>query len=295
MTFNTDSHFVIGRYHIRQNKPCQDHALDCTQDSGKVGIAVVSDGCSSGRHTDIGARVITCSAIRELNKTWFSPHDHRTPQFMAGAIIDSMIHSKSVLALDTDDMLATCGYALMDERGGLIHLLGDGCVAIKYTDGAIHCTTLDWQYNTPFYLVYDISSDQVDFKNIHLSHENGEKAMKITDLLIFPDGGMYDIDERFMNLTDAIKGYTRYPKDPQTIECIAIFSDGVQDFQKGESERIPVEKVVYEMMNFKNYIGEFVKRRISAQLKAFAKEDIHPGDDFSMAVIHFNNESTEYS
>ena len=100
-------------------------------------------------------------------------------------------------------------------------------------------------------------------------------------------------EKMFVPVDYAMKGYIFRLLILDTTESIAIFSDGVQDVQKDEKERIPVEKVVHEMMSFKNYTGEFVKRRVSAALKTFAKDNIHPGDDFSMAVVHFDQEEKE--
>ncbi len=291
MKFNTDSHFVIGRYHIRQNKPCQDHALDTTLEDGKVGIAVVSDGCSSGGHTDIGARVITCSAINALKNGYDPVHDD-TPRFIRGAILDRLITARSILSIKNEDMLATCGYILVNNQSGIAHLTGDGCIAIKYRDGSVHIITLDWQNNTPYYLVYAISPEQKSFEDTHVKFSSGSQAMQITDtIMVSPES--INTEKMFVPVDYAMKGYIFRLLILDTTESIAIFSDGVQDFQKNETERIPVEKVVHEMMSFKNYTGEFVKRRVSAALKTFAKDNIHPGDDFSMAVVHFDHKETQ--
>lgn len=289
MKFNTDSHFVIGRYHIRQNKPCQDHARDDSREG--LAITVVSDGCSSGGHTDIGSRVVTSSAIRVLTKHGYDPHQQDSPHYIKGAIIDNLIDSRAVLSITNEDMLATCGYVIVDKDGGFIHLIGDGCVAIKYKNGDIDFVVIDWQNNTPYYPVYSISNSYYDFVASHETVNEGKEAMKVTT------GAISSIEESMHEfytwkpVLDAIDGYILPIKSLENMECIAIFSDGVQDFQQADyAKRIPVKQVIHEMMNFKNYTGEFVKRRISAALKKFAKEDIHPGDDFSMAVIHFNHE-----
>ena len=56
-----DAHFVMGRGH----SVCQDYALATARS------AVVCDGCSSSRASDVGARVIALAAIRELRAPAF--------------------------------------------------------------------------------------------------------------------------------------------------------------------------------------------------------------------------------
>src|SRR3989344_1803041 len=64
LRFSTDHYFHIGSAHYRNGKPCQDYALSGVY--GPVACAVVSDGCSTGRHTDVGARVLTLSTLQAI-------------------------------------------------------------------------------------------------------------------------------------------------------------------------------------------------------------------------------------
>ncbi len=296
MKFNTDSHFVIGHAHIHQNKPCQDHAMHkiCGRSIASI---VVSDGCSSGNHTDIGARIITCSTIKAINGSpWNHLHDD-APGSITKHILRYATISKSSLGVDDDDMLATCSYAIINEEGGFIHLMGDGTVIIRLVGGILKIISLNWQNNLPYYLSYDISGELPNFKSEHSKINNGEIALCISESGTLHDN-LYG-KTTHIPIEEAVKGYTiKIDKSfLSVIESITIFSDGVQDFHKNpntsDRERIEMDQIVIEMTNFKGYKGEFVKRRMNAALKKLAKEDIYPNDDFSMAVIYVDHEKEE--
>lgn len=294
MNINTDSHFVIGQLHVRQNKPCQDHALDYT-DNGIVGLAVLSDGCSSGGNTDIGARIMTASALRSIKNRYFNPTADTIAASLKGAIMENMTYCKDALFATDNDLLATCSYAVMTPIGGIINVTGDGCAVIKYTNGKIAVFSLEWRNNTPYYFIYNAVDCNNSFVNLHKSLDGGFTALATRRFTINASGKV-DSDNTIYCSVDAgidSKGFVIRHRELSDVECVAIFSDGVQDFQKGKTERIPVEQVIYEMMSFKNYTGDFVKRRVSAALKKFAKDDIHPADDFSMSAIHFDHSITE--
>ena len=68
--YTTDSVFAIGASHVATGKACQDYTLSRASDT--YAYAIVSDGCSSGGMTDVGARVLalaTATAIRATNDT----------------------------------------------------------------------------------------------------------------------------------------------------------------------------------------------------------------------------------
>ena len=56
-TFVADAAFIIGSRHTCVAMPCQDYARAAPN------VVVVSDGCSSGAHTDLGARQWNLAAL----------------------------------------------------------------------------------------------------------------------------------------------------------------------------------------------------------------------------------------
>ena len=61
-TFVADAAFIIGSRHTCVAMPCQDYARAAPN------VVVVSDGCSSGAHTDLGARQWNLAALDAWNQ-----------------------------------------------------------------------------------------------------------------------------------------------------------------------------------------------------------------------------------
>ena len=68
MRFHADCSFHIGAQHLRLGLPNQDYALAGNLDDRAY--VVVSDGCSSGGRTDIGARLVSLAAARALREQY---------------------------------------------------------------------------------------------------------------------------------------------------------------------------------------------------------------------------------
>ena len=64
----TDHYFHIGKAHLTGGKPCQDYAI--SQVYQDAAFALVCDGCSSGRHTDVGSRILGLSTLKALKQYW---------------------------------------------------------------------------------------------------------------------------------------------------------------------------------------------------------------------------------
>ncbi len=289
MKFNVDSHFVIGRDHVRQNAPCQDHAL--TALGNESSFIIISDGCSSGRHTDIGARIITTSGIMSFRE-YENSKRHVSPHMLAKKF-QNEIKSRSekiriALGLIPADLYATCIYAFVSKEGGFVHVIGDGNAILSYEDGRRITYSLKWNENTPYYLSYSHSSLH-DFIEIHTKIEGGEKSLKITKKIA--TAGEKITEETFLSVEAGLSGYTIEinPKDSMIgLTSIIIASDGAESFT-GDDKEDNSERVTKELSSFKLFEGEFVKRRLARMLLTLSKEGIEPTDDISCAAIHVDH------
>lgn len=280
--FNVDSHFVIGKKHLTQNTPCQDHAL-----SGMIKdmtYIVISDGCSSGRHTDIGARIVTCSLTQSIKKIL---HDFHGDIMMLPDLIHKDIFSQSQLisaamGLDNQDLLATCVYAVITPAGGFIHMLGDGSTIVKSKNNDLIITTLEWQHNTPYYVA---DNRKELFIAEHMRTEMGEKSMLITQSYVSGDQSFSE--KSYFSIHKAVQGYIIPISEEylETIEAIIVCSDGVERFKKGIDLADSVS-IISGLVSFKNYTGEFMKRRLSRGLSEYLKQGLVNDDDVAMAAIH---------
>lgn len=208
-------------------------------------------------------------------------------ELLSKQIIFNIETSRFTLGLKHTDMLATCAYGAVTKYGGFIQILGDGCIAVKYVGGFLMVIQLEWQNNMPYYPIYQHYGLDT-FIRKHEEVDNGDKALKVS---VFRDAEV--VREEYVPIREAIKGYTfSVPaKELEIISCIGIFSDGVTDFALTGQDRLPVTEVVKDLLAFKNTEGEFVKRRLSMALKNYAKQDIFPNDDISMAVINIKQDA----
>lgn len=286
---HADSHFSIGRNHLRLNKPCQDHAL--AGSVGEYALLAVADGCSTGRHTDIGARVTTCAvmiALKEIIDYSGALADAASISLINRKIESLLRSNRHMLGLEAADIYATCLYGLMGANGGFVHLKGDGGVIRRYRDGTIVSEILNWNMNMPYYPIY-AESDLPLFLSRHREVGGGEKALVISRISQLPDGSV-EKDEEYIPLQQALEGYTielKPDNDFENLESITLCSDGIESFVSGA---IPADltEVIREMAGYRVPRDEFVKRRLSRLLENFSKKGIAPYDDIACAAIAIN-------
>jgi hypothetical protein len=292
---NTDSHFVIGGEHVLRKTPCQDHALCGMRNDSH--LIVISDGCSTGGHTDIGARILTCATIMAFKLCAdvgdINPLNQRLPLIMLNQIRIMAQANKNMMGLRSKDLHGTCVYAMISLSGGFIHVLGDGCVILKYSDGSITSYSYEWVENNPCYPIYE-GDDLSRFIEIHKKFENGSKALTIKKVSISIDGEEF-AESEFVPVEESLNGHV-IQVTPEMInnglECIAICSDGVESFSTVDHE-ISTTEIIKQVVAFKNTNGDFVKRRMTRLLSDFTKQDFHPSDDFAIAAINLKNTDKE--
>jgi hypothetical protein len=278
--FKADHYFHIGSSHYRSGKPCQDYAL--SRSGSGVAFAAVSDGCSSGRHTDIGARLQVLSAMRAMAKVDIS----HVPQVFAYQEREILKYVSEELGLELDDTLATCGYLYLDSQRGFVHVVGDGVVAKKYRNGEIRMHKLEWQMNTPYYPAY-IGEHLKRFVNAH-GGDMYSLCLRNTVATISESGVVVSESLYDHTLASGIEGmkFEIYDDDRADLEFLAIFTDGVTQISG-----LDWREAVRRFLSFRSIEGEFVKRRMIRELKDLQKAGHETFDDISCAVIRISSES----
>lgn len=282
ITFETDNHFLIGKRHVNSGKPCQDFALSGLLEGG-ASYAIIADGCSSGRHTGMGAQVLTFATARAINQQWViagKSSGDRVPQEISLHREIQVEGVKSALGLKYEDMLATCVYAFLSPAGGFIHVHGDGVLAYKMRSGEIVMTRYDWNGNAPAYPVY--ASD--NYKN-YIQSQGGDPSAKLLISQthgIKSDGNRTDVRQEEYALGNSVQGITQHfsMEELQNIEYLAVFSDGVT-----QVENIEWQDVVQKLLSFKTTKGEFVKRRLIFAMREAEQTGKGPIDDVACAVV----------
>lgn len=288
--FYTDHYFQIGSAHYTGGKPCQDYALSGTSES--VACAIVSDGCSSGRHTDIGSRILTLStmqAIRDHAKASRGALDTAVVSITSRQqqIINS---AKPILGLNRDDMLATCAYVYMTQKGGFIHLQGDGVVALKYRDDDIAMYRYEWLGNMPFYPAYN-DRGMDDFIVAHGGNLYASR-LNCTEVVRDTSGITKECFSKEHTLKEGIDGILLNISEIELkqLEYIAVFSDGVT-----QVDEVDWRDAVSTFLSFKNTVGDFAKRRMIRGIKDMYKIGRGPIDDIAYAVVRIESDGEEVS
>lgn len=253
MRFSADCAFHIGAQHLRSGLPCQDYAL--AHSASARPFAIVSDGCSSGGRTDVGARIIAHASAQALHGR--------------GRCRDLIEVSRIMLGLTPDDLLATCLSLTLQGSTAGAFVQGDGAVAFLLADGKLRMYCASWAKNMPSYPIYS-----EDGYSSFIAAQGGEG----TGAFCILPGDDSDPTE-LIAVEQAADGWRFNSGGP--IRAAAIFSDGVC-----QVDGMPWQEVVRELMSFKSTAGDFVKRRMNRFI-ADSKDHCGKGpiDDISMAAI----------
>ena len=287
MNFFTDHYFQIGHAHYTAGKPCQDHALSRSDE--RVACAIVSDGCSSGGNTDVGARIFTFGTLQAIRD-----HAMASNGVIGTAAISIIARQQQLMGvvqpmigLERGDVLATCIFAYFTHCGGLIYVQGDGVVGLKYKDSSLSMYRYEWDENTPFYPSY-VGSDLEAFVTFH----GGDvSALRLSELAVSRvRDGVYTETSKKLTVKQGIEGISLNIslKEMEQIEYVAVFTDGVVQIKN-----LDWRDAVADFLAFKTTAGEFAKRRMIRGLKDSQRLGKEPIDDIAYAVIRLEKEKTE--
>ena len=174
----TDHYFRPGFTHSGGGKPCQDYALSSVYQGSA--FAIVADGCSSGGHTDVGARLVTfatASALRSHRMSGRSLTDAAIYDEIARRQQELVVSVRTTLDLGLCDLLSTCLWAYVSAEGGYAHVQGDGVVVFCFSDGAMTLSSFEWAGNVPFYPAY--SGDFLE--SFRATHDAGASIPPLTE------------------------------------------------------------------------------------------------------------------
>lgn len=276
----TDSMFVIGNDHLKAGLPCQDYAISGTNGVNDFAYAIVSDGCSSGRRTDVGARITATTMERALLALPGDQADMWQEQR------ESMLAAMATLGCEFEDLYATCIYAYCSPKERYAHVRGDGATAWKFPDGSIEMVSFDWgvagQNNPPFYPAYGLIDPVLEaFKKEYTND---------------PEEALYSMCYRVANEEVTLLGVDGYALEkgiegirlqiPAEAVAVAVFTDGIMRVPE-----LPWYEVVRRLLAFKSTNGQFVKRRMLRFLAERTTPSTRPADDLAYAVINLEGGS----
>lgn len=276
LKLTTDHIFHIGQQHLRSGMPCQDYAVSGLTPDGAY--AIVSDGCSGGGRTEVGAQILAIASALALRE-----RAGKSQREASDEAYWSMRAAREVLALNQNDMLATLVIARAGshEGGSCVDFIGDGAAAFGYRDGSVDMIRVEWRNNTPLYLAYR-DDDNEGFIKAH----GGRYAFAcdIERVHFGAEGERRDVPRMNVPINIALElGLQAMPAGH--VSFVAAFTDGVS-----QVDGMDWTDVIRELLAFKSLHGDFAKRRMHGFLRKAAAVGRGPLDDIGYAVIQIEGD-----
>jgi hypothetical protein len=296
----SDVAFCIGEAHA----VCQDYALAAPIDEeGTPHTVLLSDGCSSSPHTDIGARLLAhqmrCDLPRFARQLALCPGE--PPQSIADAAVTRSYRRAARLAqhlglpggcLDAT-LLGLVEISGDRSRGALYTLFyGDGVAAYGRRDGSLIVLECAYPAAYPFYPAYLASDERLErWRGVEANAQTLTRTVYAADGTVLDERRTVPDTPQFLFRMDFV--------DLAALTFAAVFSDGVQSFLReadgGARSPVPAGDVVRELTAFKSFTGVFAHRR----LRRFAEDAAARGwshhDDLSVAALAFGPEEKEHN
>lgn len=291
---HADHHYEIGTSHAA----CEDYAMSGTRDG--LSYAILADGCSSSKDSDVGARLLchtAKNAMLYLHRQGRLKDEHYAsevfPSVLREMVVMKALEIRASLGLAHEAFDATLLAAFCSEghRGdpawGYIGF-GDGVAVLRYPDGGSRVFRAEYESGAPYYLSYGMSKER-DEAYRQTCHES--RVNTVTDFN--PDGGRRLLrTDKWEPFTD----YTFFMSHDIAIDSpsqIVLFSDGVASYEHfdeagGRTHRECID-IVEEAMLYKSVSGEFVKRRMRAMAKSMRTRGYEHYDDVSCAAVHIGD------
>jgi len=273
---HTDHFFRIGHGHA----VCQDYAVSGME---PFPYAIVADGCSSSKNSEIGAMLLARIAVAHLGL--FSWSSKLAIKEFASRYIRRM---EFELNLDSEVFDATLGMISVDLSSQLayVSIWGDGIIILIKKSGHFECITISYSNNAPFYLSYYANEKRLkQYKKIF------EGQFRTTTITRFsPD------KNRVLEFSP-INRWQEHTFQPYTLatpynmlDAILVSSDGLSSFREKDMQ-YQTNSILRATLPFKSTTGAFIQRRMNRLLKNFAIDGIFPLDDVSVAGIWLGDES----
>lgn len=290
---NTDSYYEIGAGHMF----CQDYATHgkLILEGKEYHYAVVSDGCSGSKDSDIGARIMARAFYHAIRYAFLLRDEYKDENIfenvksrLLGSINPEILNTLNT-TLEAFD--ATVIGTVYDVSADTIYTFGwgDGNVYYRYKDSMPvesksklqgFLTSISYVKNAPFYLSYlkDAQREQ------NYETRFGKMYADIIQHLI--------LDTHSVALINDAKSYQKFffekfEKASTMLTSVSVFSDGVDTYHKTDDVNtvMPKHNVFNQLTQYKTTHGEFVKRRMLMLKKFCNKDGWQHFDDVSAATI----------
>ncbi|GBC62801.1 Uncharacterized protein DENIS_3778 [Desulfonema ishimotonii] len=271
MKLNAD-HYFTGK---NRHRPCEDYAVSGTE---PVPYAILADGCSASPGSHTGAMLLALSARREVRRIFRRGAAQSVPDYEAlgRAVIRRAARMARLADLPETALDATLMTAFVTAETVIVHAYGDGFIIAKRRGKPDLCVAeIRYETNAPYYLSYQTDRARNRRYGVEM---DGAKVIQC-------DGESLRVGY------DAPVCY-RFPV--REFSLVALASDGLASFADKiapEKGLIPATDMIREFTAFRNFNGQFVRRRARRAVTTCEKRGVVSTDDISVAAIYAEEET----
>jgi len=284
-----DCAYIPGQRHLDNALPCQDYAL--TGNSPRVRWGVISDGCSSGGRTDLGARLWAHAADRVVRREGLGALD--SVHGFIGRILPGA--ERLLRPFEFDDGYATLGVAASDGKTARVHMYGDGAVVALRRDGTLTLWVLNYARNAPRYLNYERNAEAL---SQWLSLTGHQSLMVVRSEYLLDSGERDDSGEpvpELQGLTclkldgSSDPGFALTFEDTSQLQGLLLFTDGVSSFKN-----LTTLEALRPFLSPAVRGGRFLHKTLHKLERTWAGQwGQGPADDLAVAGLWFPKPSAE--
>jgi len=262
-----DNVITIGKSH----NICEDYSLIGDKDNP---FLCVSDGCSSSKNTDMGARLL-CWAFKDFLTSWHDEIKIFNNKSVGRYIISQAQKIAKEINLNFNALDSTLITTRIFNNDIMIDFFGDGYLIVKYKAGAVYLFKISYTENAPFYL--NVFNDPVITKKWQTLYPDNILQIEIFDIC--------DNDMKIQ--TPSSLDYYSFNWDCESIDSVFIATDGLGSFINNTGASLGIKEIVKDLLDIKIRNGEYLKRRMKKMLFKYQALGYTNYDDIAVASIIF--------
>jgi len=261
---------------------CQDFSSSKVMED--KGYAIISDGCSSAKDSEVGSMLLVKTAEQHLYPI--------RPMTQLREMMNVVIHTANVhrraLGLDIDALCATLLTICTTPNSFVTTITGDGVIVARHKTKGLQWIDHEFESGAPFYARYNLSSaDRQKYlelfkgKLCRRDSPNPNENAENKEVLETP----VEVNEETIDTYGFEFPFADY-------DMVGVMSDGAKSFTKKERtgtsishQIVDLKEIIKEVFSFKTFAGDFVKRRCKRAFEQFTKQGWENQDDFSIAVM----------
>ena len=273
---NSDSYFEIGSTHL----VCQDYALSGSFKDMHYGI--VSDGCSSAEHSEIGAQILCHVArynIQLYYDLFFSVEDQVIQTLLGNSILKRADELRKLYPIVPNALEATLLIMIAKGDQACVFGWGDGYVLLHVDNQTLSYKKISYpETNAPFYL----SATREDY----IKKFGSEMKVVKHTVGTLTHGGLIDDIPSFRLETFDTPFFQKYIRFSSG-DSLTIMTDGLGQYQNNLKKPVLDTEIMPLIVDYPNVQGAFVQRTMNFLKRDLLKKNWSHMDDIGLATIAF--------